>query len=170
DPGSSTVSGASGGKTTPSAEEDGWVRVDDPADFSLLVPEGWERQLDGDQIDYTPDNGRHLIRISIDETPDFENPFMHMRDVEKTVRTRLPEYQRVRLDQNTFRDQEKSALWEFTWTETKNNAGERRAIDQVYYADDGTEYALYMASPAKEWTTTRKQFDTMVQSFQPRKG
>ncbi|MEJ8659215.1 serine/threonine-protein kinase [Streptomyces sp. MS1.AVA.4] len=170
DPGSSTTSGAAGGKTTPSAEQDGWERVDDPAGFSLLVPEGWERQLDGDQIDYTPDNGRHLIRISIDRTPDFENPYMHMQDVEKTVRTRLPEYQRVRLDQNTFRDQEKSALWEFTWTETKNNAGERRAIDQVYYADDGTEYALYMSSPAKEWSTTRKQFDTMVQSFQPPAG
>ncbi|MFE0091373.1 serine/threonine-protein kinase [Streptomyces sp. NPDC058991] len=149
--------------------EDGekWQRVRDPEGFSLLVPEGWTRQREGDQIDYTPDDGRRLIRISIDPTPDFENPYMHMLDVEKTVRTRLPEYKRVRLDQNTFRDQENSALWEFTWTETRNNAGERRAIDQVYYGDDGTEYALYMSSPAEEWATTRQRFHRMVQSFQP---
>ncbi|MCZ7458521.1 serine/threonine-protein kinase [Streptomyces sp. WMMC940] len=155
------------GSTPKPADGEKWQRVRDPEGFSLLVPEGWTRQRDGDQIDYTPDDGRRLIRISIDPTPDFENPYMHMLDVEKTVRTRLPEYQRVRLDQNTFRDQENSALWEFTWTETRNNAGERRAIDQVYYGDDGTEYALYMSSPAEEWATTRQRFDKMVQSFQP---
>ncbi|MFF4742884.1 protein kinase [Streptomyces chengbuensis] len=166
---SGTTSGASGAAAKP-ADGEKWQRVRDPEGFSLLVPEGWTRQKDGDQIDYTPDNGRRLIRISIDPTPDFENPYMHMLDVEKTVRKRLPKYERVRLDQNTFRDQENSALWEFTWTETKNNAGERRAIDQVYFGGDGTEYALYMSSPAEEWATTRQRFDKMVQSFQPSAG
>lgn len=147
-----------------------WQRVRDPEGFSLLVPAGWSRQRAGDQIDYTPDGGRRLIRISVDRTPDFENPYLHMLDVEKTVKKRLPEYRRLRLDQNAFRDREKSALWEFTWTETKDNAGERRAIDQVYFGDDGTEYALYMSSPAEEWTTTRQRFDRMVQSFQPTAG
>ncbi|TLQ44213.1 serine/threonine-protein kinase [Streptomyces marianii] len=163
-------SAPSAGSTPKPADGEKWRRVRDPEGFSLLVPEGWARQRNGDQIDYTPDNGRRLIRISIDATPDFENPYMHMLDVEKTVRKRLPEYERVRLDQNTFRDQENSALWEFTWTETKNNAGERRAIDQVYYGDDGTEYALYMSSPAEEWATTRQHFDRMVQSFAPSAG
>jgi tRNA A-37 threonylcarbamoyl transferase component Bud32 len=163
--------GTSATSMTPAAEEEKWQRVNDPAGFSLLVPEGWTRQLNGDQIDYTPDNGRHLMRISIDESPDFENPFMHMLDVEKSVRERLPEYKRVELDQNTFRDQEKSALWEFTWTETKKHPGERHAIDQVFYGDDdGPEYALYMSSPVEDWPATRQQFDKMVQSFQPRAG
>ncbi|MFI1398874.1 protein kinase [Streptomyces sp. NPDC020681] len=144
----------------------GWHRVNDEAGFSLLVPNGWKRQLDGDQIDYTPDNGKHRIRISSDETPDFENPYMHMLDLEKQLQ-RLPKYKRLKLAPNTFRDQTNSALWEFTWTERKTHPGKRRAIDQIYYEDDGTEYALYMSGPAEDWATTREQFDIMLQSWRP---
>ncbi|MER5888378.1 protein kinase [Streptomyces sp. NPDC001941] len=146
----------------------GWHRVRDPEGFSLLVPKGWKRQLDGNQIDYTPDNGRHRIRISVDGSPDFENPYVHMLDVEKSLRKRLPQYQRMTLHSNTFRDQVKSCLWEFTWSEEKDHPGPRRAIDQVYYADDGTEYALYMSGPQEDWDTTRQQFDVMLRSWRPK--
>ncbi|WP_351226441.1 protein kinase [Streptomyces sp. NPDC002133] len=144
----------------------GWHRENDPEGFSLLVPDGWTRQLDGDQIDYTPDNGRHRIRISIDTSPDFENPYMHLQDLEKIVDERS-DYRRLTLHPITYRDQTKSALWEFTWTEIKDHPGKRRAIDQVHYDDDGTEYALFMAGPAEDWPTIRKQFDVMVQSWRP---
>ncbi|WP_338677203.1 serine/threonine-protein kinase [Streptomyces sp. SCSIO 30461] len=171
-PGSSTTprsqdpTGSTGG--VPSGESpDGFTRTTDPEGFSLLVPNGWVRQLDGNQIDYTPDNGRHRIRVSIDPSPDFENPYMHMLDVEKTVEKRLPEYKRLTLHSNVFRDHAESALWEFTWTETKDHPGKRRAIDQVYYADDGTEYAVYMSGPAGNWSKIRQQFDIVLRSWQP---
>ncbi|MEU8519688.1 serine/threonine-protein kinase [Streptomyces sp. NBC_01216] len=143
----------------------GWHRVEDPAGFSLLVPDGWKRQTDGDSIDYTPDNGRHRIRVSVDETPDFENPYMHALDLQKTVSTRLPKYEKVTLHQNTYRDQVRSCRWEFTWTERKNFPGPRHAIDQLYFADDGTEYAVYMSSPEESWGTTREQFDIVLQHW-----
>ncbi|WP_370414453.1 protein kinase [Streptomyces fradiae] len=143
----------------------GWHRVQDPKGFSLVVPDGWKRQKDGDQIDYTPDNGKHRIRISIDPSPDFENPYMHVLDLEKTLKKRL-DYQRILLNQNTYRDQVKSARWEFSWTEKQEFPGPRHAIDQIYYADDGTEYALYMASPEESWETTREQFDVVTQHWQ----
>ncbi|MER5459289.1 serine/threonine-protein kinase [Streptomyces sp. NPDC002668] len=152
--------------SAPASAPSGWHRVEDPEGFSLLVPDGWTRQTDGDQIDYTPDNGRHRIRISSDTSPDFENPYMHMLDIEKTLK-RLPKYQKVKLRPNTFRDQTNSALWEFTWTEKKDFPGKRRAIDQMYYEDDGTEYALYMSGPAEDWATTREQFDTMLRGWRP---
>ncbi|MET7616491.1 serine/threonine-protein kinase [Streptomyces sp. NPDC005408] len=145
----------------------GWHRVNEPEGFSLLVPDGWTRQMDGDQIDYTPDNGEHRIRISSNASPDFENPYMHMLDMEKGLEKRLPKYKRLKLGQNTYRDQVNSARWEFTWTEKKTFAGPRRAIDQMYVEDDGTEYALYMSGPAKDWATTRQQFDTMLQGWRP---
>ncbi|WP_189529638.1 serine/threonine-protein kinase [Streptomyces roseolilacinus] len=163
--------------STPSASSapdggvpEGWERVEDPLGFSLLVPVGWKRQMDGDQIDYTPDNGRHRIRVSVDDAPDFENPYMHMLDVEKSLRERLPEYRRVKLDQNTFRDQLESCLWEFTWYEKRTHPGKRHAIDQVYYTDDGTEYALYMSSPEEDWATTREQFDIVLRHWRPAEG
>ncbi|MFF2777753.1 protein kinase [Streptomyces sp. NPDC058052] len=146
---------------------DGWHRVEDPAGFSLIVPDGWKRQADGDtNIDYTPDGGRHRLRISIDRSPDFENPYMHLLDLEKTLQKRM-DYRRVWLNQNTYRDQVKAALWEFTWTEKQNFPGPRHAIDQMYFDANGTEYAIYMASPEESWDTTREQFDTVLQHWRP---
>lgn len=97
----------------------GWRRVDDPKGFSLLVPNGWKRQTEGDQVDYTPDNGKHRIRISIDKSPDFENPYLHALDLERVLQKRM-NYDRVKLGQATYRDQVRSVLWEFTWTERKD--------------------------------------------------
>ncbi|MFH8514937.1 serine/threonine-protein kinase [Streptomyces gelaticus] len=161
------------GGTPPSGEPDvrvkgvpkGWKRVNDPEGFSLAVPEGWERRADGNQIDYTPDNGVHYIRISIDPAPDFENPYMHMLSLEKQLSERLPGYQRKTLHSNTYRDRPGS-LWEFTWTETKDHPGPRHAIDQMYFGEEGgPEYALYMTGPADDWDTTRSQFDTMLRGW-----
>ncbi|GEB56444.1 serine/threonine-protein kinase [Streptomyces gardneri] len=143
---------------------DGWHRVDDPAGFSLLVPDGWKRQKEGDQIDYTPDNGKHRIRISIDRKPDFENPYMHALDLERVLEKRM-DYTRIKLGQVTYRDQVLSCQWEFSWTERKDFPGPRHAIDLMYYEDDGTEYALYMSSPESSWETTREQFDIVVQHW-----
>ncbi|MFF9912180.1 serine/threonine-protein kinase [Streptomyces sp. NPDC013457] len=142
----------------------GWHRVEDPKGFSLVVPKGWKRQTEGDSVDYTPDNGRHRIRISADPTPDFENPYMHVLDLEKTLKKRM-NYQKIKLNQNTYRDQVRSARWEFTWYEKQEFPGPRHAIDQLYFADDGTEYAIYMASPESSWETTREQFDIVLQHW-----
>ncbi|MFE7549631.1 serine/threonine-protein kinase [Streptomyces gardneri] len=164
---------ADGGRTTATAPAtqgkeapvpDGWHRVDDPAGFSLLVPDGWKRQKEGDQIDYTPDNGNHRIRISVDEKPDFENPYMHALDLERVLERRM-DYKRIKLGQVTYRDQVLSAQWEFSWTERKDFPGPRHAIDLMYYEDDGTEYAIYMSSPESSWETTREQFDVVIQHW-----
>ncbi len=142
----------------------GWHRVTDPAGFSLVVPDGWKRQTEGDQIDYTPDNGRHRIRISIDDSPDFENPYAHALDLERTLAKRM-DYVRVKLGQVTYRDQVRSCQWEFTWTEKKDFPGPRHAIDLMYYEDDGTEYAIYMSAPESSWETTREQFDVVLRHW-----
>ncbi|MER6994599.1 serine/threonine-protein kinase [Streptomyces sp. NPDC000410] len=164
--GSKGGSGGAADPAKPGSVPAGWVRVKDPEGFSLAVPKGWTRQSDGNQIDYTPDNGRHRIRIGIDKSPDFENPYAHMLDLEKIVDKRT-QYKRQTLHPNTYRDQTNAALWEFTWTETKDHPGKRRAIDQMYYEDDGTEYALSMSAPEEGWATTRQQFDTMLRYWQP---
>ncbi|MEU9142628.1 serine/threonine-protein kinase [Streptomyces sp. NPDC048349] len=144
----------------------GWTKVTDPEGFTLFVPDGWRREANGTQIDYTPDNGNHFIRIAIDPTPDYENPYMHLLDLEKQVRKRA-EYKRLRLEQNSFRDTTRGALWDFTWTEKGTLAGPRRAKEQMYVAPDGTEYAVYMSSPAAEWDTTRQQFDIVLSGWEP---
>ncbi|MDG4864775.1 serine/threonine-protein kinase [Streptomyces sp. T-3] len=143
-----------------------WVRKKDPVEgFIVPLPKDWKRQTDGGQIDYTPDNGRHLLRIGVNESPDFENPYIHALDLEKQVSKRA-DYDRAKLVSNVFRDQP-GALWEFTYTETAQGAykGKRRAIDQFYYAEDGTEYAIYMSGPAEDWDETREQFEHVLQGW-----
>ncbi|MEU0161320.1 protein kinase [Streptomyces sp. NPDC006261] len=144
---------------------DGWHRVDDPAGFSLVVPKGWTRQVNEGQIDYTPDGGAHRIRISVDPDPDFEHPYLHMQNMEEQLADRLPGYQRIRLEKNTFRDRPGS-LWEFTWHETQDHAGPRHGIDQMYYGGPGgPEYALYLTAPQEGWETSREKFDIMLRSW-----
>ncbi|MGW0394117.1 serine/threonine-protein kinase [Streptomyces sp. NPDC003042] len=156
-------------KPQQAAPPQGWREVTDLTGFTLFVPDGWTRQMNGDQIDYTPDNGRHFIRIAADSTPDYENPYMHLLDLEKQVRKRT-DYKKQWLSQNTFRDSTRAALWEFTWTEKVNFPGPRRAIEQMYIAPDGTEYAIYMSSPTNDWHTTRQQFDIVLSGWEPPAG
>ncbi|MFJ4339048.1 serine/threonine-protein kinase [Streptomyces sp. NPDC088915] len=169
--GTGRTTAATAPTTTPSAEgegkdgvPEGWHRVVDPEGFGLLVPDGWKRQVTDGQIDYTPDNGNHRIRISVDRSPDFESPYMHALDLEGALGKRM-HYKRVQLSQKVYRDQTLSVLWEFTWTEKKNFPGPRHAIDQMYYGDDGTEYAVYMSSPESSWETTREQFDIVLRHW-----
>lgn len=145
---------------------DGWRRVEDPAGFSILMPIGWERQVNGTNIDYTPDKGVHYFRFSVDPAPDFEDSYTHMQDLETKLRVRLPGYKSLEMNTNLYRDCPGS-IWEFTWTEKEGvAAGPRHAIDQMYYAKEGgPEYALYMTGPADDWDVTRDQFNTMLRSW-----
>ncbi|MCJ1679465.1 serine/threonine protein kinase [Streptomyces sp. APSN-46.1] len=159
-----------GDDTKPAAQAPpGWNKVTDPTGFTLFVPDGWRRQMNGDQIDYTPDNGKHFIRIAADSTPDYVNPYTHLLDLEKQVQKRT-DYKKQLLNQNTFRDSTRAALWDFTWTEKQNHPGPRRAIEQMYIAPDGTEYAIYMAAPTAGWNTTRQQFDIVLSGWEPPAG
>ncbi|MEU0103152.1 protein kinase [Streptomyces sp. NPDC006267] len=144
---------------------DGWHRVEDPAGFSLVVPKGWTRQVQDGQIDYTPDGGAHRIRVSVDPDPDFDHPYLHMESMEEQLSVRLPGYQRIGMEKNTFRDRP-GALWEFTWNETKDHPGPRHGIDQLYYGGPGgPEYALYLTAPQEGWEASRAKFDIMLRSW-----
>ncbi|MFJ3907189.1 MULTISPECIES: serine/threonine-protein kinase [Streptomyces] len=145
----------------------GYTRVVDPlAGFTLFVPEGWTRKANGDQIDYTPDDGKHFIRIASDPTPDYRDPYAHLLDLETKVSLRM-NYKKVRLNQNTFRDSTRAALWDFTYTEKQTHPGPRRAKEQMYIAPDGTEYAIYISSPVADWATTEQQFDVVLSGWKP---
>ncbi|MEU0245799.1 serine/threonine-protein kinase [Streptomyces sp. NPDC006235] len=150
---------------------DGWTRRDDPVGFSLYLPKGWKRQTFGPQgelkqIDYTPDGGRHFVRIAVDTSPDFADPYAHQLDLEQQLQ-RLVHYKRVKLERNVYRDRD-GALWEYTWTAQAKDTkfpGPRRAIEETYVARDGTEYALYMSAPAQDWAKARKQFTALLQGW-----
>ncbi|MER5439296.1 serine/threonine-protein kinase [Streptomyces sp. NPDC002790] len=147
---------------------DSWVRRDDVEGFSLMLPPSWKRQQEGSQIDYTPDGGQRFVRIAIDKASDWKDSYQHQLDLEKGLRPKLPDYQRVLLQSNMFRDQTGS-LWEFSWTAGTQDttSGPRHAIEQTYRAHDGTEYAIYLSVPESDWPDARQQFDAILRGWEP---
>ncbi|MFI1503322.1 protein kinase [Streptomyces sp. NPDC020597] len=173
-------SGATSGSPSPTntsasvqegAVPDSWQPVDDPLGFGLALPKGWERKVyqdDGDlqQVDYSPDGGKHFVRIALDRSPDFSDPYAHQIDLEQQLK-RLVDYRRVTLERNVYRDRAGSE-WEYTWTALAKDTefpGPRRAIEETYVARNGAEYAIYMSSPAEDWATTARQFRSVLQSW-----
>ncbi|MER6024895.1 serine/threonine-protein kinase [Streptomyces sp. NPDC001851] len=176
-------SGSAGPATSPSASgrpspaADGtmpasWQPYRDPWGFTVYLPKGWSRKVVGvpadglRQVDYSPDHGRHFVRIAIDSSPDFPNAFEHQKDLEQQLQ-RLADYKRVTMKQNTYRDRPGS-LWEYTWTALKKDppSGPRHAIEETYFSRAGTEYAVYVSSPADDWANAGKQFKWVLQSWQ----
>ena len=153
-----------------------WEVHHDPWGFDVSLPKGWTRKVYGDadgikQVDYTPDNGKHFVRIAIDTSPDFPTANAHQLDLEVQLQ-KLVDYQRVTLEANTYRDRPGS-LWDYTWTALAKDTpfpGPRRAIEETYMSRDGVEFAIYMSSPAADWATTSAQFKTVLQSWSPNSG
>ena len=93
-----------------------------------------------------------------------------MTNLDGNISRRLRDYRQLLLKEELFRDQP-GARWEYTWDALAKDPphyfpGPYRAIDVGYMKSDGTEYAVYESSPADEWTTTKKQFDQILRSFQ----
>nr|WP_164390657.1 serine/threonine-protein kinase [Streptomyces harenosi] len=154
----------------------GWTRREDPVGFSLYLPAGWKREefmSEGGltQVDYTPDGGEHFLRVAVDTSPDFNDPYAHQLDLEQQLQ-RLADYRRVTLEKGLYRDRS-SSRWEYTWTALAKDTsfpGPRRAVEETYMSRDGVEYALYMSGPAEDWETTRRQFRAVLQGWQERTG
>ncbi|MGW3120521.1 protein kinase domain-containing protein [Streptomyces sp. NPDC001107] len=166
-PSSSPSRGANG--TVPAD----WQAYHDPWGFTVYLPKGWSRKvvgIDGDlrQVDYTPDHQKHYVRIAIDTSPDFTNAYDHQKRLEQLLQSRLLDFRTVRMEKNNYRDYDGS-LWEATWTAQSNGTkfpGPWRSIEETYFSGAGTEYAIYMASPAADWAKTSKQFKSVLQGWQ----
>ncbi|MFF4017675.1 serine/threonine-protein kinase [Streptomyces sp. NPDC001843] len=155
---------------------DAWPTKTDPLGFSISVPtKSWKRKVYStdagiQQIDYTPDGGKHFVRIAIDTSPDFPNAYLHQKDLEDQVRQHLIGYRQVAMKPNIYRDCQGSR-WEYTWDALAKDppyvAGRRHAVEETYYSREGTEYAIYMSTPDKDWPRTSRQFTRVLQSWQP---
>ncbi|MGW3495165.1 serine/threonine-protein kinase [Streptomyces sp. NPDC001020] len=153
----------------------GWERRNDPVGFSISLPKGWKRSVSIDQdgirqVDYSPDQGKHLVRVAVDTAPDFRTSYEHMSYLDQRISRRLQDYKQLSLKEELFRDLP-GVRWEYTWNALAKDPphyfpGPYRAIDVGYMESDGTEYAIYAASPADDWATTRKQFDWILRGFQ----
>ncbi|MFJ2232758.1 protein kinase [Streptomyces sp. NPDC087859] len=178
---SSPPSASASASATPSEEGGqgevpaGWERRNDPVGFSISLPKGWKRSVSIDQdglqqVDYSPDGGKHLVRVAVDIAPDYNDPYLHEVELEQQLKRQLADYEGVSLQRQVYRDRQGSRL-EYTWTEqaqVSRPPGAYQAVDLMYIAQSGVEYAICMASPVEDWDTTRKQFEAVLQSWRER--
>ncbi|MFF0744408.1 serine/threonine-protein kinase [Streptomyces sp. NPDC004111] len=158
--------GKSGDQKNPDNLPAGWHRVKENG-FSLPVPDGWKGGMNKPgQYDYTRDNGRHRIRINVDTSPDFNSPYAHLVDLERAISKTLPEFQRDRLEQGTYRDRQSGRL-DFSYREKTDNPGPRFAVDHMHFAGrNGPEYAIYVAGPLADKAKTLERFDVVLRGWQ----
>ncbi|MGA4540387.1 serine/threonine-protein kinase [Uniformispora flossi] len=157
----SSPSGGSG-----SAARAGFRRVDDPAGFSVSVPDGWSgRDPQGDRIFFRSPDSLSRLGVRIDPGDASGDPYADLSAQDaggtgSSSTASYPGYQRVRLDSTTFRGNP-AVLWEFTWSD---GGTQRRSINMRYTAG-GHTYDFWVSGPDGASTALRAAFDEAKSTF-----
>ncbi|MFF3252397.1 serine/threonine-protein kinase [Actinacidiphila glaucinigra] len=125
--------------------------------FSVPVPDGWTRQVQGDQVIYVDPSGLAGLRIG---TLDYaaSDPLEHFEEEEQQTIPKLAGYERLRMQSTRWRDRP-AAIWEFAF---QGKARDFRAIDLGFGEPGGREFAVYLSAPTAQWGDFRSVFDNAV--------
>ncbi|MFI7338604.1 serine/threonine-protein kinase [Streptomyces sp. NPDC050085] len=154
-----TPSGTPSG-TTPA----GYRTVTDAKGFSLRVPDGFTRSLDGPRVFYmSPGNTFRLgIKVAADAG---DGPGAAQRQAAEDGPKNNPGYRDGSVV-DTLHKGHTAALWEFTWNGFSKDEGARRTVD-LCWEQDGRLYDVWVSAPVGRAGEARGYFDTAVDSFVP---
>jgi tRNA A-37 threonylcarbamoyl transferase component Bud32 len=135
--------------------------------FAVTVPDGWKRTVKAgsQEVDYVSPDGLTGLRVDIEDYAGSDH-YKHFQQVEGQTRTRVDDYQRMRMNRTRWRDRP-AAVWEFSFQGT---ARQWRAIDLAFSGDaahggSDREYAVYLSAPYASWASALPVFDTAVAGF-----
>lgn len=152
------------GSSSDDSAPDGYEQVDDPAGFTLDVPEEWTRSTSGvSSIYYTSPEGEHFIQIYTVDASD-GTPYDALSTTESTVSS-YDDYTLIDLSRTDDGPQDDAARLEYTYL--RDNGVTRHVVDRAFTAADGTQYALLVAGPDDDWQACEDVFRTVVDSFCP---
>ncbi|MEU1621889.1 serine/threonine protein kinase, partial [Streptomyces sp. NPDC005722] len=142
----------------PSPVPAGYHLAEEPEQgFSVPVPDGWTRQVQGEQVIYVDPSGLAGLRIG---TLDYaaSDPLEHFAEEEQQTIPKVAGYERLRMQSTKWRDRP-AAIWEFTF---QGKARGFRAIDLGFGEPGGREFAVYLSAPTAQWGDFRTVFDDAV--------
>ena len=146
----SEPAGTSGDNAGPAAAPlpDGFQLHTDPTGFTVAVPTGWTRSVEGSRTYFKePGSGRFLL---VDQTTEpMDDPLTDWQANEPSVADRLSGYERISLDRVEYRGWN-TADWEFTWD---GRNGQIRVLNRNVRVGDACAYALYWSIPESQWAT-----------------
>ncbi|MGW1216578.1 protein kinase domain-containing protein [Streptomyces sp. NPDC002499] len=140
----------------------GYRVADDPAGFSLAVPEGFTRTPQGERVFYMSPGQTFRLGIKIAE-PQEGGPLGVMRRAAAKGPDTNPGYHDGRVTETTHHELP-AALWEFTWNGFSTAEGPRHTYD-VCWEEDGRLYDVWVSAPVGKVREAKEYFDVAVDTF-----
>lgn len=140
----------------------GYRVADDPAGFSLAVPEGFTRQAQGERVFYVSPGQTFRLGIRVAD-PEQGGPLAVMRRAAAKGSSTNPGYHDGRVTSTTHHGQP-AALWEFTWDGFSAAEGSRHTYD-LCWEEDGRLYDVWVSAPVGKVREAKEYFDVAVDTF-----
>ncbi|MEU9043540.1 hypothetical protein AB0D63_17975 [Kitasatospora sp. NPDC048343] len=119
-------------------------RVQDPNGFTLLVPDGWQRDEANNSTFYRSPDKASLIQVfAMSDKPPYEEATATEVDL-----TKLPGYHRIRLEQTAGG----TAELEYAYAHAASGTV-RHVVDHILVGPNGAAYAVIVAGPEGDWPT-----------------
>ncbi|WP_327661927.1 MULTISPECIES: hypothetical protein [unclassified Streptomyces] len=159
---------------TPSPADElpaGYREVSDDAGFTLAVPEGWDRSESKQGVFYTSPDESSLIQIFTITEPD-TTPLESLRVAADSLSASLSKdgYEQSSLEETSAPEGASDVVTddaaELVYSYDSEKLGARRkVVDFSFTAQDGTQYAVLVASPESEWPGQRDRLATALSRF-----
>ncbi|MER7790084.1 serine/arginine repetitive matrix protein 2 [Streptomyces sp. NPDC097640] len=146
----------------PGEPPEGFRTEDDPAGFTLAVPDGWRRTVEGPSVFYTSSDQATRLQIFELHGPE-STPYESAREAER-IASRQRGYERITLERAGQGAMDAAEL-EYTY-DSQEYGGLRRILDHRFAAPDGTMYAVLVIGPAGDRAGQEEIQRTAVDSFQ----
>ncbi|MFG2499907.1 protein kinase [Streptomyces sp. NPDC048441] len=160
-----TVTVTRGSRTPkPSAPEapDGYRVAEDRKGFTLAVPNGFTREVDGPRVFYKSPGG--VFRIGIKESaPQPGGPLAVQRRSDAKGPVNNPGYRNGEVSE-TSHNGRLAALWKFSWDGFDEVEGDRHTFD-LCWEEGGRMYDVWVSAPVGKSEESRRYFDTAVDTF-----
>ncbi|MCF3137522.1 serine/threonine protein kinase, partial [Streptomyces olivochromogenes] len=140
----------------------GYRVAQDPAGFSLAVPEGFTRKAQGERIFYMSPGNVFRLGIKVSD-PEPGGPSGVMRRAAAKGPGSNPGYHDGRVTE-TKHAGHLAALWEFTWNGFSAAEGPRHTFD-LCWEEAGQLYDVWVSAPVGKVREAREYFDVAVDTF-----
>ncbi|MFE6162766.1 protein kinase [Streptomyces sp. NPDC056486] len=148
----------------PSAPEapEGYRVTKDRRGFTLAVPVGFTREVDGPRVFYKSPGGTFRIGIKSSATEPGGPLAVQRRSDEKGPKNN-PGYRDGEVTE-TSHNGRPAALWQFSWDGFTEAEGNRHTFD-LCWEEGGRMYDVWVSAPVGRAKEGRRYFDTAVDSF-----
>ncbi|MDX3227471.1 serine/arginine repetitive matrix protein 2 [Streptomyces sp. ME19-01-6] len=155
---SPSLSPSAGPSASPPA---GFRAEEDPAGFTLAVPDGWRRTVEGPSVFYTSSDQATMVQIFELHGPE-GTPYESAQEAERLA-ARQRGYERIALERIGQGAMDPAGL-EYTY-DSEKYGGSRRVLDHRFTASDGTMYAILVIGPAGDRAGQQEIQQAAVDSF-----